>query len=221
MSQKSRTDIQNEINSNFADNTEGAITAELLRESLSNISDSMVNQLTDTASTGLSEYDTSRTYYSGNIVQYDYKWYVANTTTTPGAFDSGDWDFQGYIQYHTSLVIETADVLTLNTTPITAIAAIASRTLRVRNVRARIDYNSVAYATNTTLNIYMPVGGAPNSQFTIPSLLAATADQHRIGTVTAAAQIEENQPIKVTVNTGDPTAGNSQVTIYFDYEVVD
>lgn len=221
MAQKTRADLLTDITTNFADNSTGDISAEDMRNMLTNLSDSMVNSTTDTGLVGLSEYSTTRVYYSGQIVQYDYKWYVANTTTVAGAFDSADWDFQGYVTYNTSLVIETGTVLALNTTPVTAIAAIASRTLRLKNVRARIDYNSIAYATNTTINIYMPVGGSPNSQFTIPTMLAATADQHRIGTVTAGAQVEENQPIKVTVNTGDPTAGNSQITIYFEYNVVE
>lgn len=220
MAQKTRADLLTDITTNFADNSTGDISAEDMRNMLTNLSDSMVNSTTDTGLVGLSEYSTTRVYYSGQIVQYDYKWYVANTTTVAGAFDSADWDFQGYVQYSGSTTIETAAVLTLNTTPVTLISAIASRTIRVKNIRARIVYNSVAYATNTTLAIYVPVGGVPNVQFTIPTLLTATANQHRVGTITAAAQLEENQPLKVTVNTGDPTAGNSQLIVYYDYEIV-
>jgi hypothetical protein len=220
MAVKTRADILTAIATLFADNTNGDISAEDLRSICNDLADSSVNSSTDTASTGLSAYDTSRVYYSGNIVQYDYKWYVANTTTTPGAFNSAQWTFQGYIQYSGSLAIPTASVLTLNGTPLTLVAAIASRTIRVSNVRATITYNSVAYATNTQLDIYMSVGGATNVQFTIPSLLAAVANQHRVGTITAAAQLAENTALMVRVNSGNPTAGNSDIVVYFNYEVV-
>lgn len=221
MSVKSRTDIQNQINTDFADNTTGNITAELLRTTLSDISDTMVNSLTDTASTGFAEYNTSRVYYQYNYVIYSYKIYRANTTTVAGAFDSSKWDFVGYVEFTGSLTIATADVLQLNTTPKVLISAITGRTIRVKNIRAKMTYAGVAYATNTTLNVYMTVGGASNSQFTIPTFLAATADEHRIGTVTAAAKLAASADVKISVNTGNPTAGTSDIVIYYDYDVLD
>lgn len=222
MAQKTRATITAELDALLIDTAaEGSITPEVLKAKLIDILDSTLVPLTDTNQRGLYAYDTGLTYYNGAIVQYDYKWYVANTTTTPGAFNSAQWTFQGYIQYSGSLSIPTASVLTLNGTPLTLVAAIASRTIRVSNVRATITYNSVAYATNTQLDIYMSVGGAPNVQFTIPSLLAAVANQYRLATVTAAAQLAENTALMVRVNSGNPTAGDSDIVIYFDYQVVD
>lgn len=222
MAQKTRATITAELDALLIDTAaEGSITPEVLKAKLVDIVDSALVPLTDTNQRGLYAYDTGLTYYNGAIVQYDYKWYVANTTTTPGAFNSAQWTFQGYIQYSGSLSIPTASVLTLNGTPLTLVAAIASRTIRVSNVRATINFNSIAYATNVQLDIYMSVGGAPNVQFTILNLLAAVADQHRIGTVTAAAQLAENAALMVRVNSGNPTAGDSDIVIYFDYQVVD
>lgn len=221
MAQQSRVDLQTTINTNVNDNTNGDISAEDIRSALTNLNDSAVNKSTDTGFLGMYAYSTTQVYYSGQITQYDYKWYKANTTTTAGAFDSAQWTFQSYITYSGSLTIETADVLLLNTTPKTLVAAIASRMIRIQNCRAKLTYNTVAYATNTTLNIYQTVSGASNSQFTIPIMLIATATQYRIGTVAAAAQLAVNAALMVTVNTGDPTAGNSQIVIYFDYQVVE
>lgn len=221
MAVKTRADIATDITTNFADNTTGNITAAVMRSMLTDLSDSSVNSTTDTDKVGLSEYDTSRVYYAGQIVQYDYKWYVANTTTVAGAFDVSKWDFQSYIQYSGNLIIGTADVLTLNATPLTLVAAIPSKIIVITSVMVELIYNSVAYATNTQLDVYMSVGGSPNVQFTIPTLLAAVANQHRRGTVTAAAQLAENTALMVRVNSGNPTAGDSDIVVYFNYEVVD
>lgn len=222
MAQKTRATITAELDALLIDTAaEGSITPTVLKAKLIDIIDSALVPLTDTNQRGLYAYDTGLTYYNGAIVQYDYKWYVANTTTTPGAFNSAQWTFQGYIQYSGSLAITTAQVLVLNGTPLTLVAAIASRTIRVTNVRAKLTFNSVGYATNTLLDVYMSVGGAPNVQFTILNLLAATANQHRVGTVTAAAQLAENTALMVRVNSGNPTAGDSDIVIYFDYQIVD
>lgn len=222
MAIKTRAQIQTELDVILLDTaSQGSITPSVIKGILQDIIDSSVISHTDTNLQGLYPFDLTIAYYAGAIVQYDYKWYKANTTTTAGtAFNPAQWDLQGYISYAGSLTIATADVLTLNSVPKTLITAIASRTLRVRNIRASIAYNSVAYATNTTLNIYMAVSGTSNSQFTIPSLLVASADQHRIGTVTAGAQLASATDVKVSVNTGDPTAGNSPITIYYEYEVI-
>lgn len=221
MAVKSRADINTAIATLAADNTNGNISAENFRSIVSDISDSSINSTTDTASTGLTVYDTSRVYYSGQIIQYSYKWYKANSTTIAGAFDPAYWDFQSYVKYSGSLTIETADVLMLNSTPKILVPAISGRIIRLINCRGKITYNSVAYATNTTLNIYMAVGGAPNIQFTIPTMLAAVADQYRVATITAGAQLAINADLKVTVASGNPTAGNSPIVIYFDYQIED
>lgn len=222
MAIKTRAQIQTDLDTILINTAaEGSITPEVLKGLMTDINDSFLNTNTDTNLQGLAPYSTTVQYYSGALVQYDYKWYKANTTTTVGAFDVAQWDFQSYVTYSGDLTIDTADVLTLNGTPLTLVAAIASHKIRLLNCSAEIIFDSVAYATNTQLDIYMSVGGAPNVQFTIPSLLAATANQYRLGTVTAGAQLAENTPLMVRVNSGNPTAGDSVLVVYFDYQVLD
>lgn len=220
MAIKTRATIKEELAALLVDTAPAeSLQPSLILAKLNDICDSFLNTPTDTNLQGLYPYDATLIYYVGAIVQYDYSWYKANTTTVAGAFDLSKWDFQGYVLYSGSLNIVTADVLTLNGTPKTLVSAIASRTLRLRNIRASIIFNSIAYATNTTLNIYMPVGGASNIQFTVPAMLAATADQYRMGTITSGAQTAINAALMVAVATGNPTAGDSPITIYFDYTV--
>lgn len=222
MAQKTRATITAELDALLIDTAaEGSITPEVLKAKLIDIVDSALVPLTDTNQRGLYAYDTGLTYYNGAIVQYDYKWYVANTTTTPGAFNSSQWTFQGYIQYSGSLTIPTASVLTLNGTPLTLVAAIASKIIQVKNIRGRLTYNSINYATNTQIDVYMSVGGSPQVQFTLPTFLDSTANKVKVGTITANASVTTNQALMVRVNSGNPTAGNSDITIYFDYQVVD
>jgi hypothetical protein len=225
MAVKSRADILTDINTLLADNTTGLITAEVLRGLQETISDSMVNSVTDTGLVGLSSYSTTRVYYAGQVTQYDYKWYAANTTTVAGAFDPADWDFQGYIQYRGSATIETAQVLTLNSVPVLAIAPIASRIIRIVNVRMQIVYNSIPYATNTTVQIYTDTASLP--QYIVTNMLLANVSKSIMGkanTVTPLAgetQLIENKGIYITVATGDPTAGDSTLIVYYDYIVVE
>jgi hypothetical protein len=218
MAVKTRADILTAITTLFADNTTGNISAEDLRSLCNDLADSSVNSSTDTASTGLSAYDTSRVYYSGNIVQYDYKWYKANSTTTAGAFDSGDWDFQGYIQYSVIKVIEPAQVLALNTTPQTLVSAIASKVIQPVHASAKLVYNTVEYTTNQTLQILTSGSSIPIYDFT--AFLAGTATKSRVASDVGNGELINNTAIVANVASGNPAAGNSTITIYLSYIVI-
>ena len=61
----------------------------------------------------------------------------------------------GEITYKASLTIETADVLTLNATPLLLIAApSASYAIQVQHLAVYVNFNSIAYATNTNVDVY-------------------------------------------------------------------
>jgi len=79
-----------------------------------------------------------------------------------------------------------------------------------------MDYNSAAYATNTTFRF--EINGIPVSA-TVSSVLTATADYFK-----SVLPIEYSttndlraQPIKFEVQTGNPTAGNSPIRIQTIY----
>lgn len=219
MAQKTRATITAELDALLIDTAaEGSITPEVLKAKLIDILDSTLVPLTDTNQRGLYAYDTGLTYYNGAIVQYDYKWYVANTTTTPGAFNSAQWDFQGYIQYSVIKTIEPAQVVQLNTTPQTLVSGIASKIIQPVHASAKLTYNSVEYTTNTTLQILCIGSSLPIYDFT--AFLAGTATKARVASDVGNGELLNNTAIVAKVDAGNPAAGNSTIVIYMSYIVI-
>lgn len=121
------------------------------------------------------------------------------------------------------LLLTTAQVLALNTTPQTIVAAPgAGKVIEYKGGFVHVIFNGVAYITNTTLEIIPSGASAAQSSHTI---LNATADTIRnmpveyVGT-TAASQLSINNPLQLSVMTGDPVAGNSDVHVYITYRIV-
>lgn len=122
-----------------------------------------------------------------------------------------------------TLVIPTADVLQLNSTPLTIVSAQGAGTvIEVISAFVKIDFNSVAYATNTNLHI-----GTSTANTTIleSNSLAATTSTIRMfvlfeATGAGNTQLVENQSVGVSVETGNPTAGDSDITIRVLYRVI-
>lgn len=133
-------------------------------------------------------------------------------------------NYGGCDMYCVSLVIPTAQVLTLNATPLTIVPAPgAGYAIEVISASYKLTYNSVAYATNTGLQLIN--NGATISQRTINSALAATVTRQvvfDIGQVGVASdtQIIENTALQVKVPTGNPTAGNSDIKVYVQYRII-
>jgi hypothetical protein len=62
-----------------------------------------------------------------------------------------------------SLTIASADVLTLNSTPLTIVGAVAGYAIEVVSASVKIDFNTTAYATNTFIQLI--VNGATTAQY--------------------------------------------------------
>lgn len=128
------------------------------------------------------------------------------------------------IQGTAKLTIASADVLTLNTTPITIVAAQGAGTvIEVLSAFVSIDFNTTAYATNVGLQVI--TSGADEPQFTSLTALNASVTSHRklgVDSTFAATdtQIIENAALQVKVPTGNPTAGNSGITVYVTYRII-
>jgi hypothetical protein len=121
-----------------------------------------------------------------------------------------------------SLTIASADVLQLNTTPLTIVAAQGAGTaIEVISASMKMVYNSVAYATATTLALNVATAGAYQLEWT-SATLASTLDRFSRGGIISVAgeAYVENQPLTVTVDTADPTAGDSDITVYVYYRVI-
>jgi len=123
-----------------------------------------------------------------------------------------------------SLTIASADVLQLNSTPLTIVAAQGVGTaIEVLSASVNVDFNTTPYATNTTLLLI--TNGATDSQFRGGNLLNSSVSNIRIFesnsvTTSTTTQIIENAALTVKVDTGDPTAGDSDITVSVLYRVI-
>jgi hypothetical protein len=127
------------------------------------------------------------------------------------------------IQGTAKLTIATADVLHLNTTPIEIVAAPgAGYAIEVISASMKMVYVSATYATNTSLELI--TAGATNSQASTViknsvSTIRRFADATTLASATAT-QLVDNAALNVTVASGDPTAGDSDITVYVTYRII-
>jgi len=121
-----------------------------------------------------------------------------------------------------SLPIATADVLQLNSTPLTIVAAQGSGTkIDVLSAFVVIDFNSAAYATNTTLEL---IFSGASDELMISSINASVSKSvafTKQGSGTAGnTQMLENTDLQVAVASGDPTTGDSDIEVFILYRVI-
>lgn len=123
-----------------------------------------------------------------------------------------------------SLTIASADVLTLNGTPLTLIAAPgAGKAIELLFFSTEVEYGTAAYATNTTLQLITDTATTP--QGSDQDILLSTVSRvlrGRAATVsgTSDTMLIENKALLVKVATGNPTAGDSDITIRAYYRVI-
>jgi hypothetical protein len=120
-----------------------------------------------------------------------------------------------------SLTLTSAQVLALNTTPLTIVPAVSGYAIEAVSVVVSIDYNSSAYATNTNLMIITDT--ADNPQYKNDALLQQTVDSvYKFPEVSAGTgtQLIANKALTVTVITGNPTAGDSPIKVFVNYRLI-
>jgi hypothetical protein len=121
-----------------------------------------------------------------------------------------------------SLTIASADVLQLNTTPLTIVAAQGAGTaIELISATFKGTFNSIAYATNTDIDI-RTTGSSVNLTTNVAKLgfTANTLNAFALKADPSADQMIENTGLEVFVETGDPTAGDSDITVYVTYRVI-
>jgi hypothetical protein len=123
----------------------------------------------------------------------------------------------GGIQY-AKLTIPTAQVLTLSTTPIAfGLTVPTGYYVQLVSAQMKATYNSVPYATN----IGLEVGFSGVKPIFIDDVLGFNSsrfvnlDYESSGLVSAASDVI------VSVNGGNPTAGNSDITVYISYLLIE
>lgn len=154
---------------------------------------------------------------------------ILNTTDSNGQTYTGQMavpDFMAAISGGASqvkvatLVIPSAQVLTLNGTPVDFDITVPTG-YYVQPVSAPVlkaSYNSAAYATNTTLQVFLASADPMFEQ----DVLGFTDDvfQPIETNYTASRVLAINQVPYVTVATGNPTAGDSDITITLTYLLI-
>ena len=123
-----------------------------------------------------------------------------------------------------SVELTPAQVKTLNTTPITIVGAVSGYAIEVVSASVKIAFGSVAYATNTTLQLQ--IAGADDNVGQIGNnILLATVDQissaySPSNPSSGQTQVLANAALQVKAANGDPTTGDSTVTVYVNYRLI-
>jgi len=137
-------------------------------------------------------------------------------------------DLGGVVQPKTSglipfeVTIPSAEVLTGNTTPITFIPALGANLVAVLVELYEVaEYGGVGYATNVGVNI--KYSGGTQISYTDIQFTANIRRQWQLGNaaVLGFTTLIENEAIIWQVDTGNPTAGNSDITYYGYYRIID
>lgn len=118
--------------------------------------------------------------------------------------------------YYTELVLTDTQVKALHATPQTVVAAAGSGTFIMPvQIIVSMAFNSVAYATHTSMRLLMD----DNNGLEIFDLSQAN-NWIKVTPFAFEHDVFTNQALKVTVNAGNPTAGNSPVKVKVWYKVV-
>lgn len=124
-----------------------------------------------------------------------------------------------------AILIPTAQVLTLFSAPILAVAAPgANKVIYVEQWSASITYNTTAYATNVGLELIF--SGAGSAVALESTFLTRTANgivnlPLKTNAGIATTQLVANTDLYIKVAVGNPTAGDSDIVVYIDYSILD
>ena len=123
-----------------------------------------------------------------------------------------------------SLVIPSAQVLALNTTPQTIVASQgAGKGIELISASVKVDYNTTAYGTTNV--IILQTSGATQRQAEVSVLDATVSTVRNFFPIEATAatdtQIIANTDLTVKAKTSDPTLGDSDIEVFVLYRVVD
>jgi hypothetical protein len=121
------------------------------------------------------------------------------------------------------VVLTKAQILALNTTPITLVGAVSGYAIEVISASVRNQSRFLPYATN--LNLQLLTDTATKAQFdnakilltSVPAFWKMSAVQATSATDT---QLIENKALTATIETGDPTSGGDEVELHVNYRLI-
>ena len=118
------------------------------------------------------------------------------------------------------VTLTAAQVLALNSTPITIVAGITGKEIQVVSASAHLKYNTATYATNVDLVLKSASTGALVYQ----SQMQISQTTDTIGAfrnITQGNNIVTGDALQAFVLTGNPTAGDSDIAIDVLYRITD
>jgi hypothetical protein len=119
------------------------------------------------------------------------------------------------------LTIASADVLTLNSTPLTIVSAVSGYAIEVVSASVKVDFNTTPYSTNVSLGIGQL---ASEPQVELQCLDASVSTRRRLPSNAATSatdtQIIDNSDLIVSTRTGNPTTGDSDITVFVNYRLI-
>ena len=105
---------------------------------------------------------------------------------------------------------------------LTIVGAVSGYAIEVVSASVKIDFNSAAYATNTDINVVC--SGATQSQFKDNVLAASVSTVRKLlptsGLSATDTQLISNASLLVSVGSGNPTAGDSDITVFVNYRLI-
>jgi hypothetical protein len=122
------------------------------------------------------------------------------------------------------VTIPSADVLNLGTTPYLLIDSPGvGYYIQVLTAACKVNFNTTAYATNTTINIYTDTATRVQHVFSnglnaTLSRIAVSAQQGINGA--ADTQLISDKGVYLKTQTTSPTAGDSDIIIYLTYRII-
>ena len=122
-----------------------------------------------------------------------------------------------------NVTLTKAQVLALNTTPITLVGAVSGYAIEVISASVRNQSRFLPYATN--LNLQILTDTATKAQFdnakilltSVPAFWKMSAVQATSATDT---QLIANKALTATIETGDPTSGGDEVELHVNYRLL-
>lgn len=161
---------------------------------------------------------------------------IDDAVTTPKIIDEAvtlpklDTSLQAYFSTASSLIfktvtIPTAEVLTGNSAPVEVVGAVAGKIIMPLFVLTTLTYNSVTYTTNLRTQIIYD--GATDALLETPTaFLGGTTTKTvlmNVNTINGVTdtQVLDNAALLWKVETGDPLAGDSDVTLNIVYVLLD
>ena len=120
-----------------------------------------------------------------------------------------------------SLTISSADVLQLNSTPLTIVNGISGMVIVPISAILKSTYNSATYATN--LGIFLRHTGSSSPITENSNKLGFTSNiinQFTLRNDTDEDQLISGANLEVFVDSGNPTAGDSDITVFVNYRLI-